>query len=187
MLYLHSTLVILQYSISTFHSSCMYIYIPLWLYYNSAMYVFATSRFESTVHSGYITIQCFFHSVSFPSKSTFHSGYITIEYFQINRSLRFTSTFHSGYITIFTHTPDMIVFIIIYIPLWLYYNSVLGRVRYRCRYLHSTLVILQLSHSNNKFTNRKNLHSTLVILQCSSPDKSRYCFAYLHSTLVILQ
>ena len=100
LLYLHSTLVILQslkaqaedraHRISTFHSGYItigamaefnatyQIYIPLWLYYNAKSDSILKFIDASTFHSGYITMNQLITDKYALYKSTFHSGYITI-------------------------------------------------------------------------------------------------------------
>ena len=55
--------------------------------------------------------------------------------------------------------------ILIYIPLWLYYNYDGGYKGAGESNLHSTLVILQSGEYEKLDTDNVNLHSTLVILQ----------------------
>ena len=61
--------------------------------------VFRVLGYESTFHSGYITIVKQARYLYKRFKSTFHSGYITIGACQTAAIRLCVSTFHSGYIT----------------------------------------------------------------------------------------
>ena len=121
-LYLHSTLVILQFGKRTAEDQRERIYIPLWLYYNALWGSTRPAHPTSTFHSGYITIRSDY--TSYDTKAYLHSTLVILQLYRFRQIQRLSirSTFHSGYITIEAEGRGP-ADIEIYIPLWLYYNT----------------------------------------------------------------
>ena len=122
------------------------LYIPFWLYSNILECVKRRVHGSFTFHSGYIPITIGYYAMFEYTNFTFHSGYIPM----LTKAEQDTAvgdfTFHSGYIPIYASCSDslyqyrtlhsiLVIFQFImyncvniayclYIPFWLYSNSV---------------------------------------------------------------
>ena len=155
-----------NYNSTTLHMTVCSLYIPIWLYSNATSY-FQTICNDNPLHSNLVIFKSIWDKIgdNLGNDFTFQSGYIQMLNTFLKLALIINFTFQSGYIQMLTlrwlcgmiktlHS-NLVIFkfellriyqrrITLYIPIWLYSNSVASLTHYmHLSPLHSNLVIFK--------------------------------------------